>query len=177
MAFDNPPFRLRILKSLAELLQTITPDNGFQCDLSDDDEGRKRVVRGRNRLGDDDPDTIVSILEPPTTIEQIRSPNGADARSGEWEILIQGWMKNEFEPGHQDCDLVYFLADEVQKVLFTETRRGATQRNKDCDFLGMGGKVYEMSVGAPVVRPTEEISGYGVFYLILRLKIVEDTTG
>ena len=31
-----------------------------------------------------------------------------------------------------------------------------------------------MKIGTPVIRPSEEVSGYGVFYTILTMKIVED---
>jgi hypothetical protein len=176
MAFENPPFRLRVLRGITDLIKTVTIDNGFSFDLTDDEvHDRPRVVRGRPVLGNDsDPDALVSIIEASRPIEQIVSPEDAEVRAGEWDILIQGWVRNDLLPGYEDCDLTYYLANDVQNVLMREKKRGAQTDSKNRDYFGENA-VYSFRVGAPVVRPTEEVSGYGVFYLILTLNIAEDT--
>ena len=167
------PFRLRILIALTDLLKTVTPANGYQFDLSDDQDGEKRVVRGRLFLGDSEPAYMVSIIEPPSAVEAIlnRGPDNT-TRAGEWDILIQGWARDDED--NEECDLAYALAADVHKALGAELKRTRTGRPGAPDILGFAGKVESMKIGTPVIRPSEEVSGYGVFYTILTLKIVED---
>ena len=175
MIIDPKPLRLRILIALTDLLKTVTPANGYQFDLSDDQDDEKRVVRGRLFLGDSEPAYMVSIIEPPSAVEAIlnRGPDNA-ARAGEWDILIQGWARDDDD--NEECDLAYALAADVHKALGAELKRTRTGRPGAPDILGFAGKVESMKIGTPVIRPSEEVSGYGVFYTILTLKIVEDIT-
>ena len=167
------PFRLRILIALTELLRGVTTTSGYQFDLSNDQDGEKRVVRGRLFLGDSEPAYMVSIIEPPSAVEAIlnRGPDNT-ARAGEWDILIQGWARDDDD--NEECDLAYALAADVHKALGAELKRTRTGRPGAPDILGFAGKVESMKIGTPVIRPSEEVSGYGVFYTILTLKIVED---
>lgn len=167
------PFRLRILIALTELLRGVTTTSGYQFDLSNDQDGEKRVVRGRLFLGDSEPAYMVSIIEPPSAVEAIlnRGPDNT-TRAGEWDILIQGWARDDED--NEECDLAYALAADVHKALGAELKRTRTGRPSAPDILGFAGKVESMKIGTPVIRPSEEVSGYGVFYTILTLKIVED---
>lgn len=167
------PFRLRILIALTELLRGVTTTSGYQFDLSNDQDGEKRVVRGRLFLGDSEPAYMVSIIEPPSAVEAIlnRGPDNT-ARAGEWDILIQGWTRNDDD--NEECDLAYALAADVHKALGAELKRTRTGRPGAPDILGFAGKVESMKIGTPVIRPTEEVTDYGVFYTILTMKIVED---
>lgn len=161
--------------AISDLLRGVTPSNGYQMDLSDTADGDKRVIRGRMFIGDDDPDVIVSILEPPTAVEPIHN-RAVDnqARASEWDLMVQGWAKDDRD--NDPCDKAYVLAADVQAALSQELKRTKTGRPSSApDLFQMGGLVYEMKIGTPVVRPTEAVTGYGVFYLILTLKIVEDT--
>ena len=173
MIIDPKPLRLRILIALTDLLKTVTPANGYQFDLSNDQDGEKRVVRGRLFLGDSEPAYMVSILEPPSAVEPIlnRGPDNT-ARASEWDILIQGWARDDDD--NEECDLAYALAADVHKALGAELKRTRTGRPGAPDILGFAGKVESMKIGTPVIRPSEEVSGYGVFYTILTMKIVED---
>lgn len=163
------PFRLRVLIALTELLQTVTPANGYQFDLSDDES----VVRGRLFLGDREPVYMVSLIEPPNAVEPVRS-RGVDntTRAAEWDILIQGWARDDED--NQECDLAYALAADVHKALAVELKKTQTGRPGAPNLLGFNGRVIEMKIGTPVIRPSEEVTGYGVFYTILTLKIGED---
>lgn len=170
------PFRLQILVALTELLRGITPANGYHFDLSTTDDGEKRVVRGRQYIGDSEAAYLVSLLEPPSAVEAILN-RGADntARAGEWDIIVQGWARdNDADFETEECDLAYVLAADVHKALASTIKRTRTGRPGAPNILGFGGKVESIKIGTPVIRPTEEVSGYGVFYTILTLKIVED---
>ena len=179
MIIDPKPLRLRILIALTDLLKTVTPANGYQFDLSDveafedDPYAGHRVIRGRLFIGDSEPPTMVSILEPPSAVEPIlnRGPDNT-ARASEWDILIQGWARDDDD--NEPCDLAYALAAEVHRVLGSEIKRTRTGRPGAPNILGLGGKLEFIKIGTPVIRPSEEVSGYGVFYTILTLKIVED---
>lgn len=167
-----PPFRLKIIIAICDIIKTITPGNGYQMDLADEPHDVKHVVRGKLFLGDDEPNYIVSVLEPPTAVEPQKSGVDNQKRANEWDILIQGWAKNDDdnEPG----DLAYVLAADVMKALSAEVKKTQTGRPGAPNMLGMGSKITEMRIGTPVTRPTEDVTDYAVFYLILTLKIVED---
>ena len=174
----TPPLRLKILMAVTDLIKTVSPTNGSQMDLSDVIEGgvvaEKRVIRGRRYIGHDDPEFLVSLIEPPTTVEPTRSkaPDNP-TRYNEWDILVQGWAKNDKD--NEECDLAYVLAAEVQKALGTELVKKQSGRPGATNFLGLGNTITSIKIGTPVVRPTEEVTDYGVFYLILTLQFVEDT--
>lgn len=162
----NPPFRLKILKKITETIKGITPDNGFILDLSDT-EFEKKVVRGRLYLGNDEPDTMVSIVEPPTSVEQVSQKSTDNPkRSTEWDILIQGWAKDS--TGDEPCDQAYVLSAEVMQALVTEKVKSLHGH-----IFGMR-QIENMQIGSPVVRPSEEVTDYGQFYIILTMKFVED---
>lgn len=167
-----PPFRLKCLIALTDIIKSVTPANGYQMDLSDEADGAKRVQRGRLIVGDDDPSTLVTIIEPPTAVEPQQTGPDNTGRATEWDILIQGWAKNDKD--NEAADLAYVLAADVTKALAAEKQKTKTGRPGVPDLLGMGGKVIDIRIGTSVVRPTEDLTDYGVFFLILTLKISED---
>lgn len=167
------PFRLSILIALTDLLRDVTRGDGYQFDLTDTPEGEKRVVRGRLFLGDSEPDCMISLLEPPNAVEAI--PNrGSDniKRVTEWDILVQGWARDDND--NEDCDLAYALAADVHRKLATVLQARQRGRPGAMDILGFGPKITSFKIGSPVIRPSEEVSGYGQFYTILTMQIVED---
>lgn len=168
----NPPVRLKIMQAICDLFKTIHPDNGFQMDLRDEEGGIERVRRGVLFIGDDDPDFLVTVLDPPTAVEALRNAPDNPNRVNEWDILVQGWAKDL--PVFQKCDLAHVLAADVTKVLGTEIKKTRTGRPGATNILGMGNTIIKMRIGAPVVRPTEQVTDFGTFYLILTLEIVED---
>lgn len=163
------PIRLRVQEKLSEVLGSISPENGYVSDLS----GEGQVVRGRLFLGDDEPVPMVSIVEPPLAIEQIRSAPRNTARAGDWDILIQGWVRaDELNP----TDPAYILSSEVCQALARQTTlpSGRPGSGIGPNLLGLGPKITEMHIGAPVVRPPDHESRHAQFYLLLTLKISED---
>lgn len=168
-----PVFRLRVITAITELIATISPDDGYQMDLRPDNENAiKSVVRGRTTVSSDDPNYMVTILEPPTAVDALVSKAHDNVkRAGEWDILIQGWAKDD--PRYEPCDLAYVLAADVQKALAAQKIKNRNGRPGTTNFFGYK-EITGMDIGTPVVRPTQELSGHGTFYFILTLKLVED---
>lgn len=156
------PLRLRILKALTTSLQGITVDNGYVNDLSDG------VYRGRTMFGDADELPLVSILEAPIPLEQIESPESHTANFGDWDLLIQGFVKDDPK---NPTDPAHVLMADVKRALAKERKK---LNNGNNNILGMAGKVDRLEIGAGVVRPADEISAVAYFWLRVTLKIVED---
>lgn len=173
MPITRIPLRLQIARAITDALKEINPDNGYEFDLRNDAGGQPRVVRGRLDFGDSDPLPLVSINEPPLSVEPIptKKQTGNTARAGEWDLIIQGWAKdNPTNP----TDIAYQLQAEVSQRLARENQRARIGRPGARDIFGLGEKIISMTIGAPVVRPNEHISEQGVFYLVLTLEIAED---
>lgn len=172
MAYDysTAPFRLRIQIKLCEVLESITPANGYQTDLSEtvDEAGRpqKRVYRGRDQFGDNDPLPMVSILEDP------RIPEGGQEdqkmRHGKYRLLLQGFVDDDAE---NPTDAAYYLAAEI-------VQRLAEEKQDRYNILGFGGRapcITEMTFGSPVVRPADNVTSDVAFCFVpVSLEIAEN---
>lgn len=172
--FDALPFRLKVLVKLTELLRTIerTTANAlptYTYSLAVDanfPEGR--VLRGRVAYGADDPLPMLAIVEDPKQLERDAVPDNETASLGDWDLLIQGFIKDD--PVHP-TDPAYFLAADATAKL---AEAKADIRN----ILGLGSKkpmVEQLHIGAPVIRPPDDISATTYFWLPVRLRLVEDT--
>lgn len=158
----NYPFRLRVMRSLTECLQTITKVNGYNYDLA------SSVFRGRLMFGDSDPVPLVSILEAPLPEEPIRTPSAGPAWKGPWELFIQGWVDDDKE---NPTDPAHFLMADVKKALAEERKKMLRANN----LFGQGGRVMDLRIGGSVVRPAEEhVSSYANFMLAITLEIAEN---
>jgi len=173
------PFRLRVLKALAETVKKVAPTHvrggdglPFENDLTDyvDAAGvqRPRVFRGRDLFGPSDPLPLVSILEHPRAAEQLMSSGANTTATGEWELLIQGFVEDD--PEHP-TDPAHVLAAEVISVI-------AAERHNRYSLFGLGNRepcVTDIRIGAPVVRPADDtISTTAFFALSVTLTLVED---
>lgn len=171
--FGQPPFRLRLLLGLTDVLKSITPANGYTNDLSDslDDSGDPlvRVARGRVRFGDGDPIPLISILENPHVDAVDLSPGASTTALVEWNLLLQGWAKddkvNPTDPAH------WLLAD-VKRALVLEKKRLSPARS--ANVFGMGVKITELKIGDGVVRPSDEVSDKAYFWMPLTICMGED---
>lgn len=160
--------RIRIMKKLQTILEEI---DVVAFSVLDEDEEQLpdmtgRVLRGRLIFGDKDPIPMISILEVPIPLDQIVSPLDSPYSNGTWELLIQGFAKDDPE---NPTDPAHVLMAAVKKRLAEERKK-----NIDYNLLGMGQNVTGMRIGAGVVRPPDEVSAKAYFWLNLSLDIVED---
>ena len=164
------PFRLLVLDALTAQIKKVSPANGYHFDVAE------AVFRGRVWFGDDDPLPMVSILEPPLAIEQLRSQADNTGSEGDWDLLLQGWVPDDKS---NPTDPAYAFVAEVIKSL-AEAKTQKNGRTSDIFGLGAGlGRnfgIENMTIGAPVVRPADEVSARACFYLPVTFKIAEDMT-
>lgn len=165
---DADPFRLVILKEMTACLQEITPANGYANDLSGDgkDHSKGVVSRGRLVYGDEEVLPLVSILEPPIPLEAILSRADNTNATGDWELLIQGFVADN--PAHPS-DPAHILMAEVKARLVREKKR-----DRGRNIFGLNGRVVELYIGQGSVRPADETSSRCFFWLTVTLKLAED---
>lgn len=168
------PIRVRIMNVVVAALKEIAPAAGYHNDLRGDSFGRESVVRGRIAIGNDEPLPFVTVIEPPLAAQPINTRRQPDntVRVTEFDVLVQGWVEDDETPGDQ----AYLLCAEVCRRLAIEKRRPDARPGSQnaMTFFGLGRSVFEMTIGSPVVRPSETVTGQSVFYLILTFKIGED---
>ena len=158
----SDPFRLRLLKNLTALLETVAVPNEAAI-------GPGHVFRGRNLYGANDPLPLISILEAPAPLDQIPAPEGSTDSSGSWELVIQGWTKDDKD---NPTDPAHVLLAAVKKVLVAERKKVSTRNGNNA--LGMAGKVTKIEVGPGVVRPPDEVSDKAYFWLNILITMAED---
>lgn len=157
--------RLQIQKKLTELLQTITPANGYQFDLSGTGEDRK-VYRGRGVISDEEPLPMVNILE---SFNPDRDPfevGGHERRhqTDSWVLQLQGWAADDKD---NPTDPAHNLMADVKKCL----ARIITE--DDPSFL-LEGLVADAAIEPGTVRPPDENSSRAFFWLRIRLNVDEN---
>lgn len=158
---SKEPFRLRVLKALTVTLEGVNPDNGYENDM------RNAVFRGRVRYGPKDPIPMISILEAPIPLDVIQSRGANPNSSGSWELLIQGFVKDDPK---NPSDPAHHLMAEVKAVLALEKLR---RNDRQPNMLGLEGRVMEMQIGQGSVRPPDEVSDKAFFWLTLTLRLAE----
>lgn len=153
--------RIRVLDALAADIASIRITDGYTHDLD-----ASCVFWGRGIFGDKDPLPMISILEVPIPLDQIVPPPDSSYSNGTWELLIQGFVKDDAKsptrPAHR------LMADVKKKLALTK------RRNRDFDLFGMGNHITDIRIGTGVVRPPDEVSSKAYFWLNLSLDIVED---
>ncbi len=154
------PTRLRVLKAVTAVLETITPAAGYTHDLTG------KVFRGRDVFGYNDPLPMVSILEQLEEVEQQPAPRSAGMNSGPWTLNLQGFVPDDRD---NPTDPAHFLLAEVKQRLIEERIR-----NRQRDIFGMGNTVTELRLSHGVVRPADEISDKAYFWLRMTLVLVEN---
>lgn len=172
------PLRLRIMRSLTSLLETISEGDSNSAPTGYHHTLEGRVFRGRNIYGESDPLPMIAILETPIANDQVDSPPTSPHSTGDWDISIQGFCKDDKA---NPTDPAYLLVADVVRCLAKEKRKleqGRTAAGPPAllNVLGANGKpaVLSMQIGSPVCRPPDEVSGKAYFWLAIRLKIAED---
>lgn len=152
--------QLRILKALTVHLAGITPDNGYDFDLTN------KVFRGVTRFGADQSLPFISILE---SLRPDPRPREAGTekliREEVWELLIQGWVD---ENRQFPTDLLYQLKASVEKRLAEIVNEASPVYRLGRDDVSGKWLVSGLRIGPGVVRAaTPQPGGAEAFYLPL----------
>jgi hypothetical protein len=154
------PFDLQVLKALTTALEEITVANGYRHDMAGS------VFRGRMLFSEDDPIPMISINQPPQMPEDIEVPRGSSAAAYTMDLIIQGFVDDDFE---NPTDPAFYLLADVRHRLAVERKR-----DDGFDVLGFGAKV-QMHVGQGVVRsPDADVSDRAFFWLPVTLEFAEE---
>lgn len=161
MAVEDP-LKLQVLKALTAHLEGIKGPDWGGFDL----EGN--VFRGRNRFGDDAPETFISILEAPRTDPGREAGTNLEARNYEWPLLLQAWTK---EDAVHPSDPIYFLEREIifRLAMLTMEKQGSGFPRYPEVYM-LGGLVSSFGYGPGTVRPpTDGLSSKSFLYMPLRV--------
>jgi len=165
MAFDNV-LRLQVQKNLSAVLGTISVADGYSYDMPE-----SSVFRGRAVFGDDDPIPMLSILEVPIPLDQRGSPIDSELSHGSWELMIQGWVKDDKQ---NPTDPAHPLLADVKKRLAIERAKANEMDNPEDGIFGLGDHVTGLRIGPGVVRPPDQLSAKAYFWLTITLDLAED---
>ena len=160
---DNP-LRLEIQKRLTAALEEITITNGYLFDLTGN------VHRGRMAYGHETPLPALSILEPPIPMDQLPPPATSTTQSGPWELIIQGFVKDDRE---NPTDPAHVLMADVKRRLASERAKANWDRPEE-GILGLGRNVLNLYIGTGVVRPPDDVSAVAYFWVQIMLDLAED---
>lgn len=167
-------YRLLVLKRLTTLLEgtVITPVTGIELPAN----LTGKVFRGRAVYGDNDPETMLSILESPRPGDSRYAGTEGEARLDEWLLLLQGMCP---EDKVHPSDPVYSMADDIEKRLSRITDTGQPMGGPlypEHYMLGPHPTVSDERVitsfqhSAPVIRPpVEKVSSRCFFYMFLQV--------
>lgn len=161
------PLKLQVLKALTTHLEGIQGEDYHGFDL------RGCVFRGRNRFGDDEPETFLSILEAPRPDTGRLAGEYDSSRSWTWELLLQGWTEDDpLNPS----DPVYLLEDAVTqrlnmiKAVHGNSTGGMPGSPRYPDVFMLGHLITAFDCGPGTVRPpTDNLSRKAFLYLPLRI--------
>lgn len=163
--------RLKVLKALTELLQGITPTNGFgDLDLSES------VYRGRLVFGVETEPPFVSINESPRP-DFGTFAGGGEARSEIWNVLVQGWMEDDTV---NPTDPLYPMLSAMEQrlalvVKMQSPNDGRPDKPVDPYWYMLqgylGAPVASFEISPPVVRSTDQATPKACLYIPLRIGI------
>lgn len=163
--------RLVVLKRLTNLLKDITPENGFDYDLS------KSVFRGRTLFGESDPKVMVTILEATRPDPGQYAGYNDEMRSASWPLIVQGFCVNDLQ---NPSDAAYNMMAAVETQLGKITKElpsGQGAEFPDQYMLGQGVKVdsrliANLTFGPGIVSPPrEQVSPQAFFFLPVWIKL------
>lgn len=164
MTTHDDPLRLRFLKGMTAVLQTITPDNGYKTNLSN------AVLRGRLTFGTKDPLPMVTILEPPIMPNNFPAPYATTAKDLPWNLIIQGFVQDD---GEHPTDPAHVLLADVKQAMATEMLKLRTQTKGDVFGVQMN-RLTKVVMDMGFVRPSDDLSSKAYFWLPVSVIFVED---
>lgn len=161
-----PSTRKTIKTRLAEQLQTITVDNGYDHNVT--------VFRGRIKMDINDLALMpaLSILEAPENSEVDLSGAGSQ-QSEVWKLLITGWavpdVMNPTDPADDLLGDVKRCLSAIRAALKPHERAGNTA-------WMLGGAISKLEIGGGICRPPDNLySDASYFLLPLKIHYVDDT--
>lgn len=159
-------FRLAVLTQLTDWVAGVTPANDYAHDLTG------KVFRGRLRYGANDPIPMVSFVEDPTSKVTVPASRGVETVALSWPLLVQGFVDDDHD---NPTDPAYRLMTDVRKRL-SELRKTQKDRPNEAilGFTAKGQRIDDLILGAPIVRPPDEVSDKAYFWLPLTLSLVEN---
>ena len=166
-------YRLRVLKRLTAQLETISVDANYNFDL----EGK--VFRGREVFGDQDPKTMISILEQPRVATGIYAGENDSDRLENWALLIHGWTTDDKT---NPTDPLYQLMDDVEKCLarVKATLKGSGYPKYPDEYMLMDDGeqlITDLTVSPGIVRPSSpNVSQFAFFYLPIYVGLVRSSS-
>jgi hypothetical protein len=173
---DKIPRRLYALQKLTEQLQTITPANGYTCDLS------TSVFRGRAVFGASDPVPMLSILESPKPDDPMYVGYNMEVAATVLPLLLQGWQVDDFD---NPTDPLYWLLADVETCLgriIALSPKTGQPLYPDEYMLGMipgtnERVISELSFTPGIVRPgSDGVSNKAFFWLPVSVSLDYDMT-
>ena len=118
MTIHDDPMRLRFLKGLTRVIESVATADGYKTNLANN------VIRGRLTFGTKDPLPLVTILEPPLMPLNLPAPYAADAKDLPWDLIVQGFVVDD--PEHP-TDPAHVLLADVKRAIAIEMRKLQTQ--------------------------------------------------
>jgi len=160
--------KLDILQALTAQLQTITPANGYDYDLS------ASVFRGRTVFGVSDTAPFLSILESPRPLPDIVAEDTKLRRLNAWALLLQGWAVDDKA---NPLDPVYALMASTEQCLSQLAAiNSANGLAAYPSVYRLGGRVTDIKIGPGFARPASDVSAFAFFYIPLTVQFNEDLT-
>lgn len=156
------PLKLQVLRALTTHLEGIVGEEWGGFDLTG------KVFRGRNRFGDDDPETMLTILEAPRPDLGREGGENNASRAYEWQLLLQGWTLDDPVNPLDPC---YYLQEQVERRLemIVKVKSGSGSPMYPEVFM-LGRLVSTFSYGPGVIRPpTDGLSSKAFLYMPLRM--------
>lgn len=164
--------QLGILKKLTVHLEGITPDNGYDFDMSNN------VFRGRQIYGDSDPLPLISIVEHLTAdvSVEVAAENNV-VHQERWVLLVQGWL--DHKPANPTDDVYQLKASVEHRLarLIQMNDQGYPMYPSEY-LLGIEDTITGISIGPGVVSVSirAEASAKAFFYLPLGISIALDVS-
>jgi len=158
------PKRLLLKIALTEWLEGITPDNGYQHDLSrgEDVTGPVRVFRGRDRFGDQDALPALAIIEPLNPDRDIDSAGTGRMVNEEFILMIQGWAAPDVSEIHVTDAADRLLADAKKRI--GELIGNDLSPQEAQEWHNLFGLATDVRVEPGTVRPPDQFSSLAYCY-------------
>ena len=158
--------RLAVLQAMTAQIQTITPANGYNIDLS------QSVFRGRTKFGDDEALPAVSILEATQPGAIKVATEDETFRSSRWPLLVQGWVKDDKS---NPLDPAYYLCACVSERLAAVVAVNPANGNAINPAIYRFGKLIAgMEVGPGICRPPDQYSARAQFFMPVSVEFVDN---